>query len=108
MDRRSRLDRRRFLALAASVPALASCSTNSIGVVPLPAAPVVPWVPLAPGTAAADLRYPNTIPTATPPLFPGYAPAGDAAALFVAGTSSPDTAAVTGTLATGSDATHQR
>ena len=108
MDRRSRLDRRRFLALAASVPALASCSTNSIGVVPLPAAPVVPWVPLAAGTAAADLRYPNTIPTATPPLFPGYAPAGDAAALFVAGTSSPATAAVPGTLATGSYATNER
>jgi len=108
MDRRPRLDRRSFLALTASVPALAACSTNSIGVVPLPAAPVVPWVPLAAGTAAADLRYPNTIPTATPPLFPGYAPAGDAAALFVAGTTSPATAAVPGTLATGSYATNER
>ena len=112
MDSRRLLDRRGFLALAASVPALAACTTNSTGTVPLPTAPVVPWVPLPGGSTVSDLRYPNTIPTTTPPLFAGYAPLGDANALFVpaasGGTPSPATSPVPGTLATGSYATNER
>jgi hypothetical protein len=112
MDSRRLLDRRGFLALAASVPALAACTTNSTGTVPLPTAPVVPFVPLPAGTTVSDLRYPHTIPTTTPPLFAGYAPLGDANALFVppasGGTPSPATSPVPGTLATGSYASNER
>src|ERR1700676_5291232 len=108
MDSRRLLDRRGFLALAASVPALAACTTNSTGTVPLPMAPVVPPVPLAAGSSVSDLRYPHTIPTTAPPLFAGYAPLGDANALFVPGPPSPATSPVPGTLATGSYATNER
>ncbi|MGP6189192.1 MAG: hypothetical protein ACLPSH_03780 [Vulcanimicrobiaceae bacterium] len=96
------MKRQRFLELAAAAPALASCSSSSPSVPSqggIPAAPL-----LSPGTKIPDLRYGKfTLPAA----FPGYDPAGDAAAL-VLNYVSPATAPVPGTLATGSYAVNER
>lgn len=106
---RSRLDRRAFLAMASTLPALAAgCnSSSSIATFTPTAAPTaIPNAPsLAPGVFVADLRF-GQAPVPTGP--PGYTPAADAAALFVAGTPSPATSAVPGTLANGSYGTNQR
>src|ERR1700694_662158 len=95
--------RSRFLALTAgALPMLAGCggggSTTYLPGLGGPSLPSVPAAPfLAAGTVVNDLRYGKS---PTPPTFAGYSPAGDAAALIVAGTPSPAANAVPGTVAT--------
>jgi pimeloyl-ACP methyl ester carboxylesterase len=96
-------DRRRFLALASAPLGLAACGGNNRSLTPPPPTPAPPT--LASGQTIDDLRF-GIAPT--PPTFPGYDPAGDAKALVVAGTPSPATSPVPGTLATGSYATNER
>ena len=107
------LSRSRFLAVSAgALPIVAGCTTGGPGIPnnALPANVTVPAIivappALAPGTAQRDLRF-GFAPT--PATFPGYAPAGDAKALIVAGTPSPAAAPIPGALATGSYAPNER
>jgi hypothetical protein len=103
------VSRKRFIGMsAAALPVLAACGRGSSGTSPVPNGDAGP-VPAAPalpaGVPVADLRFGFS---PTPAVFPGYDPAGDAKALIVAGTPSPATAPVPGTLATGSYAVHER
>lgn len=99
------MNRSGFLTAASATAALAGCAGGggSTPVAPINAPPPVP--PLPAGTMVADLRF-GFSPTPAP--FPGYDPAADAKALILPGTPSPATAAVPGTLATGSYAANQR
>lgn len=107
MPKRSDLKRRAFLAMAAASPfALEACNSGStVSVTPDPNAGLAFAPTLPAGQTVADLRFGFS---PTPSTFPGYDPAGDAKALFVAGTPSPATSPVPGTLATGSYATNER
>lgn len=96
------MKRRHFLELAAVAPLLASCNTSNSSVPNPGGLPGTPRLPA--GTAVSDLRY-GKFPL--PPAFPGYDPAGDAAAL-VLNYVSPAASPVPGTLATGSYASNER
>jgi hypothetical protein len=109
LERDMSVSRKRFIGLsAAALPVLAACGGGSSGTPlvpngdagPVPAAPALPA-----GAPVADLRFGFS---PTPAVFPGYDPAGDAKALIVAGTPSPATARVPGTLAAGSYAVNER
>jgi hypothetical protein len=93
------MKRRHFLELAAVAPLLASCNSSSSSPIPNIEAPA-----LVAGTKVDDLRYGKF---ALPPVFPGYDPTADAAALVLAYVS-PATSPVPGTLATGSYASNER
>ncbi len=101
------VSRKRFIGMtAAAMPALAACGGSGSAPAPRPLGSPIPAAPaLAAGAPVADLRF-GLSPT--PPVFPGYDPAGDAKALIVAGTPSPAPSGVPGTLATGSYATNER
>ncbi|MBV8601667.1 MAG: hypothetical protein JO359_08925 [Candidatus Eremiobacteraeota bacterium] len=112
MSHRDELNRRRFLTLSALAAAgaplgLAACNNTSTSPpTPLPTQPPGPSGPALPaGQIVPDLRFGFS---PTPPTFPGYDPAGDAKALFIAGTPSPATSPVPGTLATGSYNVNER
>lgn len=98
------MNRLSFLAAASATAVLAGCGGNgSTPATPVDVPPAAP--PLSAGSMVADLRFGFA---ATPAPFPGYDPAGDAKALILAGTPSPATSPVAGTLATGSYAVNER
>ena len=107
--KRPQVNRRAFLTLGASAPLALTACNNGVSTIFPPAVPVYKPAPapatLAAGTQVADLRF-GFAPT--PPVFPGYDPAGDAKALILAGTPSPAQIPIPGTQSTGSYKTNQR